>query len=80
MLEDLQVNVGADFADFGKPPQAVQDWHEALTAEGYTLLGGGVAYSVLDSVTLDVLIRQYVAGTNSRDSTLVGLGLSWKVL
>lgn len=61
-------------------PDVVEWYHDALLAEGFWLLGGGVSYQATEALRVSAFFRLFVRGHETRDTNMVGLGLGWDVL
>jgi hypothetical protein len=54
--------------------------HDPLLNEEFLLLGGGVGYAINEVIHVTALVRFFVRGYNTRDSTLLGVGVGWNIL
>jgi hypothetical protein len=72
-------NGGFDFVDWTKVSQAVRDYHDAVLAEGVVLIGGGGSYEIFEGLVVNAFFRIFVTGTNTRNTSMVGTGLTWAV-
>ena len=90
IVENLEVNVAADmqlshggfrFHDW-RPGDATQYpeqyFHDALLAETFLHVGGGLSYSPVEWLRLSAFVRVFMWGENTRNADLYGLGLSWE--
>lgn len=93
ILEKLEVNLagsmqiahgglefGPDFQNYITEPLAVQLHHDALLAEGFLHLGGGVSYQAMEKLRISAFVRFFIQGENTRNSDVYGLGLSWDAM
>ncbi len=89
ILEGLEVNLagslqiphgGLEFVDFVMEPPAAQLYHDALLAEGFLHLGGGVSYQAMEKLRVSAFARFFIQGQNTRNSDIYGLSLSWDVM
>jgi hypothetical protein len=53
-------------------------FHDALLAEQFLHVGGGVSYSPMEWLRVSAFVRFFMWGENTRNSDLYGLGLSWE--
>jgi hypothetical protein len=88
ILDALEVNLagslqiahgGLEFANFPDEPEA-QRYHDALLAEGFMHIGGGVSYQALEKLRVSAFVRFFIQGQNTRNSDVYGLGLSWDAM
>ncbi len=68
---------GVEVAKWDSYPQVVRDYHDPLLMEQALLVGPGTSYNLTDSLTLDALILVFIAGNNTRESRMAGVGLTW---
>lgn len=90
ILDNLELNVGADmriahggfrFEDFNPNQLGPREYfHDALLAEEFFLLGGGLSYEVIEGLRLNALFRLWLTGKQTRDANVFGGGLSWDIL
>lgn len=89
LFDKLELNVAANmriphggiaFADAGAWSMDELMFHDALLKEGFTLVGGGLAYSVTEKIRINVLARFFISGENTRNSNLFGGGVSWDLM
>jgi hypothetical protein len=88
ILPELQVNIatdirlahgGVNFVDWLELTQAQRDFHDPLLRENAYLLGGGIAYDIIEGLNVALLGRAFLGGTNTRDAHLVGLNISYQI-
>jgi hypothetical protein len=89
ILDELEVNVAAnlqhahggfEFANFDDEPPVAQYFHDALLAEGFLHVGGGVSYQAMEKLRVSAFVRFFIRGENTRNSDIYGLGLSWDAM
>lgn len=90
ILDNLEVNIGADmrmphggfeFEDWNiDQPGALEYFHDALLAEEFFLLGGGLSYEVMDGLRLSALVRFWLTGAQTRDANVFGGGVTWDIM
>lgn len=89
ILDALEVNLagslqiphgGLDFTTFADEPEAGRLYHDALLAEGFMHLGGGVSYQALEKLRISAFVRFFIQGENTRNLDIYGLGLSWDAM
>lgn len=92
--DDLEVNVAGsmqlahggfrfhDWKDITDPEYSDQIplhyFHDALLAEQFLHVGGGVSYSPVERLRVSAFVRFWMWGENTRNLDLYGLGLSWE--
>ena len=91
ILDKLEVNLagsmqishgGFAFEEFENPdtPEEAKLFHDALLAEGFMHLGGGVSYQALEKLRVSAFVRFFIRGVDTRNSDIYGLGLSWDAM
>lgn len=89
VLDQLEVNLagsmqiahgGLEFVEYGDQPEAGKNFHDALLAEGFLHIGGGLSYQALEKLRVSAFVRFFIQGENTRNSDIFGLGLSWDVM
>ena len=70
---------GVSFANFDTLPMDQQNYHDPLLAEKFIYLGGGVAYSIIDELSVGVFARFFLRGYDTRDQNLFGLSVGWQI-
>ncbi len=81
---DLQLaHGGFQFRDWmtGSNEQLpTQFFHDALIAEEFFHLGGGLSYGITESVSVNAFVRIWLWGQNTRDAHAFGAGASWDIM
>jgi hypothetical protein len=89
ILDNLEVNAAAslqlahggfDFADYDEEPLAAQEFHDALLAESFLHVGGGLSYQAMEQLRISAFVRFFMWGENTRNSDIYGLGMSWDAM
>ncbi|CAN5339375.1 hypothetical protein BH11MYX1_BH11MYX1_32450 [soil metagenome] len=93
LVVDLAANFraqhdGVEFTDFpkknadGTPKVPFDDqlFHDAILKEQYTFFGGDVSYALTTKFSVDLSVRFFYQGYNTRDQSLYGLNFSWRAL
>jgi hypothetical protein len=89
ILPELEINVGMDlrfahggfnfvdwdFSDVKQTPE--QDFHDMILRENFFLIGGGASYDITESLTVSLVTRFFISGTNTRNAHHFGGGLSY---
>lgn len=88
-IDELGINVGVnflwthggfnliEFQNDPPPSDVIREWHDPIRQQKYLLVGGGISYSVLESLSLDLLGRILIWGDNTANAKLVQLGITW---
>jgi hypothetical protein len=92
ILDNLEANLagsmqlahgGFNFHDWenGNLEQAPEQYfHDALLAEEFMHVGGGVSYSPVEWLRVSAFVRFWMWGQNTRNLDIYGLGLSWEAM
>jgi hypothetical protein len=89
VLHNLNVHVGADLelshggfevSRWNDYTHGEQLYHDPLLKEDYLLLGAGASYSLRHDLQLNAMFRMWTWGNNTRNASLIGVGLGWHVL
>ena len=89
IIDKLEVNAAAsmqlahggfEFEDYGEASFPVQSFHDALLAESFLHVGGGVSYQALEKLRVSAFVRFFMWGENTRNSDVYGLSLSWDAM
>lgn len=90
ILDNLEVNLagsmqlahgGFNFHDWmsnSTEQIPLQYFHDALLAEQYLHVGGGVSYSPMEWLRVSAFVRFWMWGENTRNLDIYGLGVSWE--
>lgn len=70
---------GIDFVDFLFLTEAERQFHDLLIREGFFMLGGGASYSITETMSVSALFRIFLAGTNTRNGHVIGLGFGYSI-
>jgi hypothetical protein len=89
VLDTLELNVAAnlqlahggfEFPNWDMEPLVAQKFHDALLAEEFLHVGGGVSYQPIEKLRVSAFARFFMWGENTRNSDIFGLGLSWDAM
>ena len=89
IFEDLEAHIawdfslshdGINFVDWNSLSFAEQLAHDVILREKANLIGGGASYALSDTVSLNLLVRIFVGGNNTRNGSMFGGGVSWQVM
>jgi hypothetical protein len=89
ILDQLEVNLagsmqishgGFEFLKYDMEPEVAQRHHDALLAEDFMHLGGGLSYQAMEKLRISAFVRFFIRGVDTRNSDIYGLGLSWDAM
>lgn len=70
---------GVEFTNFVNLPATLTDFHDPILKESYTFLGGNVVYQLTHKVAIGAVARFFIQGYNTRDQSLYGVNVSWRL-
>lgn len=85
--DNLEVNLagsmqlahgGFRFHNWDDSTEPERFFHDALLAEQFLHVGGGVSYSPMEWLRISAFVRFFMWGENTRNADLYGLGVSWE--
>ena len=68
---------GINFVDWPNLSETLRVNHDVLLQEELFFVGGGVGYQVTDQLALDLSIRVFALGDNTRRARIITLSASW---
>jgi hypothetical protein len=89
VLDKLEINAAAslqlahggfEFDNYDDEPEVAQEFHDALLAESFLHVGGGISYQALETLRVSAFVRFFMWGENTRNSDVYGLGVSWDAM
>ncbi len=89
LLDDLNIHVAADLelshggfevSQWNDYTRGEQLYHDPLLAEDYLLLGMGASYNIRHDLRVNAMFRIWSWGNNTRNASLLGVGVGWDIL
>lgn len=71
---------GINFSDFGTLPADDVLYHDPILRETQFLIGGGIGYRLVDSLSIAAKYMVFVAGANTQNANVLGIGLTYSPL